>query len=91
MACIARSNTLRPSHPDDYLVIRNLDLMSQLTQPSLTAHREYMFSLFMLRYRILDVALWIWHDDLPIPNEVMRTRLPDTRSIVSTYNILYAN
>lgn len=51
-----------------------------------SSKREYAFSLFLFRYRILDVGLWSSRYDLPSTHEIMRTSLPDTQQIVRIYN-----
>lgn len=45
--------------------------------------REYMFALFLFRYRVLDIALWIWkYPESKTSVEVTRTSLPSVIEIV---------
>lgn len=50
-----------------------------------TTQREYIFALFLLRYRLLDVGLWLWRcSQLKTPRDIIRISLPDTKDIVSS-------
>lgn len=87
------ANILRPSQPDELLIMNKLGLSFRALESDVThiqndgnSHSRYIFALFLLRYRILDVILWLWMcDDKKVPQDIiMRTRLPDTKSIVSS-------
>lgn len=54
---------------------------------STNAQREYNFALFLFRYRVLDIGLWIHDLDQRTPsNIVLRTSLPSNTGIVSPLN-----
>lgn len=92
MESIAKHNILRPYHADDHLIMDKLDLLPELQSHDITylrnhstTQREYLFALFLFRYCILDVGLWLWrHTELKLPGNIMCTSLPDTQSIVSS-------
>lgn len=94
VASIARNNILRPYNADDRLIMEKLGLglepqcdSDDLACPQnySTTQREYIFALFLLRYRVLDVGIWLWrHTESKTPGDIIRTTLPETQSIVSS-------
>lgn len=91
METLAKSNIFRPYHTDDRFIMTKFDILlepSDITYPQnhSTTHREYIFALFLLRYRVLDIGLWLWrHSGSKTPRDrIMRTSLPDTQGIVSS-------
>lgn len=91
MESLAKINVFRPYHTDDRFIMTKFDILlepSDITylENHSTTHREYIFALFLLRYCVLDIALWLWrHSGSKTPGDrIMRTSLPDTQGIVSS-------
>lgn len=92
MTVISRNNNLSSSRPNDRFVMNKLGVLpthAQNHHDSSNVQREYMFALFLFRYWILDIGLWLWMHDLhqgPPSNVVLRTSLPSNTGIVSSLN-----
>lgn len=92
MRIVSINNNLSSSRPNERFVMNKLGVLpphAQNHHDSPNVQREYMFALFIFRYRVLDIGLWLWVNDLEQwtpSNVVLRTSLPSHTGIVSPLN-----
>lgn len=77
-------NTVLESGPDAAYIKSQLGLgWTTGTGPL----KEYAFAMFMLRHRVLDILIWLNRGCHPAETSIRRSKFPDTKGIVSSFNM----
>lgn len=71
---------------DDMFIRGKLGLPFDPDRAGTGAVREYSFAMFILRQRLLDIALWLVKGGIPAETTLQRSQFPDTQGIVSIIN-----
>lgn len=79
---ITRGGFLSKQKLGERFIMQKLGLVPNEAEDYATNHREYSFALFLLRYRIADVASWMMKGGPPVLPNVLRTPLPPHADIV---------